>query len=365
MNLPNSKQPLTPRSFLANNYFIHNLIVPWMVSRRIKQQLKKYCQIQIKLKKELENIQATDSPLFFGPWLYRVDMELLYWIPFLNWITDKYKLDKERIFLISRGKLDLWYEKLGKYIDIGNHLTPEKMPKLLDQMPYQTSPFDNKIIRKVKKKLKIDQFYWIHPSLMTQLFCLYWQQDFSSRIVEKYTNYQPFSAPNYNLPDDLSPPYMVAKFAFNAHFPDTMENNNFVKNLLATLAQQHQLVLLDTCGDNRYQTNTMKNVHTIKLSETPDDLGLQTQIISHAQCYFGTLGEISYLPLFYGVPAIVFYATSLQQNSLAMDIEFAHRVSRALRFGKFERSTDVSTDKEKADILIFHTSHFDMLRAFL
>ena len=44
------------------------------------------------------------QPILAGPWLSEVGFEVLYWIPFLRWFEDRYRIDRERVIAVSRGR---------------------------------------------------------------------------------------------------------------------------------------------------------------------------------------------------------------------------------------------------------------------
>src|SRR4030095_11397385 len=50
------------------------------------------------------------GPIVVGPWLSEVGYEVLYWIPFLRWFTDYYRIDPSRVIAVSRGGLSWCYE---------------------------------------------------------------------------------------------------------------------------------------------------------------------------------------------------------------------------------------------------------------
>ena len=71
-------------------------------------------------------IARGDGDVIVGPWTGEVGFELLYWIPFLNWLVDQ-GLDPSRLVVVSRGGAAPWYRHLTtRYIDVLDLLTPEQ-----------------------------------------------------------------------------------------------------------------------------------------------------------------------------------------------------------------------------------------------
>ncbi len=55
-------------------------------------------------------------------------MELLYWIPLLNWMTTKGGIDPARVVAVSRGGAEAWYaEVAGGYLDVLDHYSPAEI----------------------------------------------------------------------------------------------------------------------------------------------------------------------------------------------------------------------------------------------
>ena len=71
---------------------------------------------------EIERVVRKPGPIIVGPFLSEVGFELLYWIPLLRWIKEKWQMDPERLTVVSRGGTALWYDGLnGRYLDVRLH----------------------------------------------------------------------------------------------------------------------------------------------------------------------------------------------------------------------------------------------------
>ena len=58
------------------------------------------------LRQALRGINGTGD-VIVGPWTGEVGFELLYWIPFLNWLCEQ-GLDSRRFIVVSRGGTAPW-----------------------------------------------------------------------------------------------------------------------------------------------------------------------------------------------------------------------------------------------------------------
>ena len=56
------------------------------------------------IENEIKRIVEKPGPILVGPWLSEVGSELLYWIPMLRWIKERFGLDPaDRVVVVSRG----------------------------------------------------------------------------------------------------------------------------------------------------------------------------------------------------------------------------------------------------------------------
>jgi hypothetical protein len=57
----------------------------------------------------LEELAAGDGQIVAGPWEGSLELELLYWIPFLRWFGRRFEVARSRITAVSRPGADAWY----------------------------------------------------------------------------------------------------------------------------------------------------------------------------------------------------------------------------------------------------------------
>ena len=123
----------------------------------------------------------------------------------------------------------------------------------------------------------------------------------------------PIVPPPRSLAPNLPERYIAAKFYFSASFPDTPGNRAFIENLLARLAGQMPVVVLQqprTVDDHRaYAPPQHLNLASVGAVVTPqNNLEVQTAVVAHAQSFVGTYGGFSYLAPLCGVRAFAFHA---------------------------------------------------------
>ncbi len=325
--------------------FVKNRIIPRALSRLATVDAPS--EEAVAVTHMMERLARGTKPVIVGPWVSEVGYELLYWIPFLNWVTANYKIDPDRLIVVSRGGCASWYRGIGgRYIDLFDYYTPEEFRQLSEQRitdrkakPRTISEFDRDILKLVQQTLKIRDSELLHPTHMYRLFNEFWQRDGSVNVIESFTQFSPLPAVEAGdlaaqLPDD----YVAVRFYFNNAFPETDANRRFVDELVNALAQSTDVVVLnppEQLDDHQDVAIARRGrVHTVAQSMSPrTNLDVQSQVIARARAFLGTHGGLSYLPPFYGVKSLSFYSepASFSQQHL----ELARRVFTRLRPGSY------------------------------
>ena len=308
--------------------------------------------------KILQRISNSGKPIIVGPWLSEVGFELLYWIPFLNWVKTYRPFDPERLYVVSRGGAGVWYQNITKnYIDLFDFYTPEQYrAKNTDrqqenkQKHLALTDFDREILKVAYQQIGSKECDLLHPMYMYQLFYAYWKSRMSVGVVDEFTSFERLPALDTSdvakhLPDN----YTAVRFYFNESFPDNEENKLFVTRLLQALSEAGDVVLLnpDLHIDDHWDPKIASNprIHSIDHLMTPrDNLEIQTKVISRSRAFVGTYGGLSYLAPFYGVTSLAFY--SHREKFSPQHLEVSRRV-----FGGFRRGSYVVLDTHDIDVL--------------
>jgi len=287
------------------------------------------------------------NPIIVGPWVSEVGFELLYWIPFLNWVKATYSIDAERLIIVSRGGCGSWYRGIGtRYFDLFDYFTPQEFRQRAEQRvtdrkakPRLMSEFDRDVLKLVQQTLQIRDGELLHPMHMYRLFQEFWQRRGSVTVIENFARFAPLppfdggelAAP---LPDD----YVAIRFYFNDAFPDTESNRRFVEELVNALAETTDVVVLNppTQLDDHLDMPIARRgrVHSVAHLMTPrTNLDVQSHIIARSRAFLGTHGGLSYLPPYYGVKSLSFYSDATAFSSQHLDL--ARREFTRLQPGSF------------------------------
>ena len=288
-------------------------------------------------------------PIIVGPWLTETGFELLYWIPFVTWAKAYGGLRDEQLFVVSRGGCAPWYRHVTpNYVDVLEFYSPDEFRTLNEQRTLQhrgrfkhmdVSAFDDAIIECVTTKLGLDKSKLLHPSLMYNLFNVYWRQMAPVTLVEAFTLFR--QLPRVGVRDvaaHLPESYVAVKFYSNMALPDSPENRAMIAQILRELTKTTDVVLLNTghrFDDHAdYPVDVRSRLHTVAHLMTPqNNLRIQSQIIAGATAFVGTYGGFSYLAPLLGTDTLAFFShpTGFRWDHL----ELAKRVFSSLRGGAF------------------------------
>jgi hypothetical protein len=272
----------------------------------------------------LARVARGDGPIVVGPWLSEIGHEVLYWLPFLAWFADRYDVGPERLTVISRGGAGCWYRDLAQTrADVFELLTPDDYKRLNQQrkaeMGFQKqfapTHAERSLIRRIleARGQDLDGARSLHPSRMYRLFTPVWEGWRPLSRIRQWTLNRPL--PRLEVPQPLAhlEDYVAVKFYFSDCFPDTPRNRSFVREILAALASNHDVVLLSTGLDldDHRDTGALSSarIHSLEPWMTArDNLELQTRAISGARALVGTYGGFSYLGPFLGVSSFSFFS---------------------------------------------------------
>ena len=78
----------------------------------------------------MARIARSRLPVIVGPWTGEVGFELLYWIPFLQWVRETFPIDPARLIVVSRGGVASWYGHVASdYEDIFTRRNARGVPR--------------------------------------------------------------------------------------------------------------------------------------------------------------------------------------------------------------------------------------------
>ena len=294
------------------------LVKKWKRSVRSREaRLSK--QVERRAERHVLAVARSRRPLIIGPWFSEVGFEVLYWVPFLNWVKAETNFDPESTVVISRGGVATWYEGLAsRYVEIFDVLEPEifarrnfERRKAGDGSHKQLglSSLDQEILGEVRTKLGLHNAEVCHPSLMYRLLRAFWLGHRSLSHVESYTRHRRVTlGSNFDL-TGLPDEYAAVKLYTSASLPKSKDTQSILHALICRIAEQIPVVMLDTglrVDDHQdYLFDKQPRVLNLARWMTPqNNLGLQTEVISRARFYVGTCGSLTWLAPLLGVNTV-------------------------------------------------------------
>ena len=290
-----------------------------------------------------------DRPIIIGPWLTETGFELLYWIPFIAWAKAYGSLHDDQLTVVSRGGAAPWYRHISpNYHDILSLYTADEFRARNDARVHEQrgrlkhidlGDFDQEIIDRVRDARGLGKVKVLHPSLMYNLFNVFWRQQAPITLVEAFSVFRPLpKLPLGDLAPHLPRDYVAVKFYANSALPDTGANRALIAQTLTELTRTTDVVLLNTA--QRYDDHSdfapvrRDRLHTVDhLMPSETNLEVQTRIISGARSFIGTYGGFSYLAPFCGTSTVGFYSNPA---AFRFDhLEVAKRVFSSLKTASF------------------------------
>ena len=310
-----------------------------LVSRLLRRSGvdQRSAEIEDRVTARMARIARSRLPVIVGPWTGEVGFELLYWIPFLQWVRETYPIDPARMIVISRGGVSSWYGHVAsEYEDLFAGETPETFRAATEERKKQQriGAFDRRVVRRVMQARGIRQAHLLHPALMYALFNSFWRYAVTVKRLEEFTRFRRLPAPVGLLEGRTALPdrYVAVRFYFSDCFPDTAENRAFAMQVVDGLAARGDVVLLNSdlvVDDHRdFGFDRSSRVHVLSPHMRPEDnLAQQTAAIVGATAFVGTYGGYSYLAPLCAVSSVAFFS---RQTFKQHHLELAHRAFQRL-----------------------------------
>lgn len=272
----------------------------------------------VHVERHLAGLARDGRPIVAGPWLGEVGFELLYWIPFLRWFSERYEIPADRLIAVSRGgSAAAWYGPFAgrshdalsfMSLDDFRRRNEDRNSRLGEQKQIVATPLDEDIVSFVRRA-EGQAVAVLHPSTMYRLFAPYWWGHQPLAWVRQYTRYAPLQPPPLEV--KLPERYTAVKFYFNDCFRNTPVNRAFVDRTIRRLAEEGPVISLSTgvsVDDHAPCEPDIAAMQGIRHLLTPDsNLLVQSAIVAGARRFVGTYGGFAYLAPLCGVPAVSYY----------------------------------------------------------
>ncbi|MBI2828974.1 MAG: hypothetical protein HYX77_06870 [Acidobacteria bacterium] len=315
-------------------------------AQRVREQLGHH-RDELRITRAIAAVARGRAPIVAGPWLGEVGYEALYWIPFLRWFEDVFRIDPQRIVALSRGGVDQWYSGLaGRYVDLFDFFTLKEFVERNATRRSETEGggqkqsglgvFDREILARVQRHFGYSEIHVFHPALLFRLFRQFWLGNRSIDYLWQHTRFERHPPPP-PAALDLPAEYVAAKFYTGTALPDSDATRRALRTLVSRIAEQRPVVVLDAgivVDEHRdYLFDGLPNVRTLHGTLTPRvNLGIQTEVIAGAQQFIGTCGSLAWLAPMLGVPTVAVFADDRLLTPHLLVARQAYRAAGAARF---------------------------------
>lgn len=268
---------------------------------------------QWNVERDLERVVDADA-IIAGPWCSEVGYEVLYWIPFLRWVMEAYRIPQERIVAVSRGGTSSWYSGIAtRYVEIFDHVAPAELGARAaagSLKQRDVTDFDRALVERASQTLGLPSSTRVlHPSLMFRWFAPFWSGQETLSFVERHTRFRRMTAPNVTLPVPLPGEYAALKFYSARSLPDRPDIRAQLRALVEAVSRRLPVVHLDTGLGVDDHTDYAFDGHERFVSlrgrlDAATNLAVQTQVISRARLFVGTCGSLAWLAPLLGVSTV-------------------------------------------------------------
>ena len=322
-------------------------LVRWRYrTHRVHEQWGTY-RDEWRVEREIERVVSGTAPIIVGPWLSEVGYEVLYWVPFVRWVKAAFRIDPERLFVVSRGGVGSWYADItSNYTDIFDEIglaefsvrNIERSDREGTNKQFGLSELDRMLVDRIRMRRGLDDVKVLHPSLMYRLFKSFWSGHRPLDFLDSHTRHARLVAPKFDLralalPDE----YVAVKFYAARSLPDILANRALLHTLVDAIAERWPVVLLDTGLDlDDHADYTFQHGGRIMTTRAHLDartnLGAQTQIIAGARAFVGTCGSLAWLAPMLGVDSTAVFTDA---RFLHSHLHAARRLFHVLGGGRF------------------------------
>jgi hypothetical protein len=289
--------------------------------RRLHVQTTPRLLTDLSVRRELRSVAGARGPIIVGPWLSEVGYEVLYWVPFLRWYSDRYGIDPSRLVVVSRGGVASWYRDVAAHyvelLDLFDVPTfaarNAERQRRGEQKQHAMADFDREILARVREQLGGAPATVCHPSVMFRLLRQFWLGNASLQYVQEHTKYARVDLGDVPGVPLLPERFVAMKFYSGKAIPATERNRQRLRMLVERVAADSPIVVLDTgLAIDEHQDlifDGIPGVMHLASHLTPQrNLGVQAAVIQRASAFVGTCGGLAWLAPLLGTRTLAVYA---------------------------------------------------------
>ena len=275
---------------------------------------------QERLRSYLDRLARSSKPIVIGPWRSEVGFEVLYWLPWLAWLRERYKIEPERLFVIARGGSGVWYDALH-VVDLYDYVLVGQVRKamLADAQAHgsikqqRVTTWERKLVALMAHDLGVRRYHWLHPSWCYRALTPWWEGRMGHQTVLSRLRFGVLSVPHPPLTLALPEKFVAVRFYARHTWPMTEDLRAWTATLVDRLASRIPVVLLDTTSEaDEHQDFPLSGPNIVSLAPhvtLANNLAVQSAVLAKAQGFIGPYGGTLQLAVRLHKPAVGFFST--------------------------------------------------------
>ena len=267
----------------------------------------------------LWGLAYSKKPILVGPWTSEMGFEVLYWLPFLEYLQHRYGIAKERLIPVTRGGAGAWYG-LPTRVELYDYVPPAdlRIAALASQQEHasikQVGPtaFETKLLALIAERLGLRRYHVLHPSILYRALDAWWgTQTMGMADAVKPLRFQQMQAPAPPVGMALPERFVAMRWYQRPTWPMREDLVDWTVALTRQLAAHVPVVILrsPTYVDDHvdFPPPTGENITVITAEPWRDNLAVQSAVIARAAAFVGTWGGMAQLAVRLGIPTAAFF----------------------------------------------------------
>jgi hypothetical protein len=293
-----------------------------------------------------------------GPWVGEIGYELLYWIPFLRWLSIEIPGFTKRLTVCSRGGVASWYADLtSEYIELFDLMDPSQIAQERVVDGWQTgrlggrsgmlrrfspvgkkdhsSPVYEELTRRAIERMRTDDVGVLTSSL---LYRLVRQTDLPQDVYKTVLEPAPISPPETSI--ELPERFAAVRFYDGAGTPRKVDGLVKTISRVCQSLGEHMPVISMNPGielDTRHREIEVPGATRLPTLAPETNLRELTAVMARATIFVGSYGGFSYIAPHLGVPTFTVFAQRPEDapGDAPTHLAMARRLFASPRFGDY------------------------------
>ena len=257
--------------------------------------------------------------IIIGPWTSEMGFEVLYWLPYLDYLRQTYRLDRDRLYVLTRGGAGEWYN-VGHSVELYDYVPPGDVRLLAHRAQREAAsikqlritPWERRLVDLVAERHGLRRYHILHPSRLYQALDGWWSTlTVGMAQAMKILRWSDIPVPPPPVGLALPERFMAVRFYARATWPLTDELLDWTRTLILNLAQTIPVVVLRSSAylDDHadFPAPTGPNITVVEAGPYRENLAIQSAILKRAAGFVGTWGGMAQLAVRLKVPTVALY----------------------------------------------------------